>query len=70
VSVIALTRPRSRAFVASKTSEAQQAGLPMPRMLAIAEQVRLFVIDLDAPPLPATVGGRPGFDTAAGLSPQ
>ena len=62
---ITLTVPSFTRVVASRTSLATQAGLPLPRMLDIAEQVRLFVVDTDAGPLPATVDGRSGFDAAA-----
>ena len=65
VSAIALTAPAFTHIVASKTSLAEQAGLPLPRMLQIAEQVRVFVVDADSPPLPVAVDGRPGFDAAA-----
>jgi integral membrane protein (TIGR01906 family) len=34
-------------------------------VLAIAEQVREFVVDGDVDSLPATVDGRPGFDSGA-----
>jgi len=65
VSVLTLTAPAFTAVVASKTSLAAEAGLPPSRMLAVAEMVRVFVVDPDAPPLPVTVDGRPGFDAGA-----
>ena len=65
VSALVLTAPAFTRMVAAKTSLAEQAGLPLPRMLQIAEQVRLFVVDAEAPPLPTTVDGRSGFDDAA-----
>jgi hypothetical protein len=65
VSVLTLTAPAFTAIVAPRTSLAAEAGLPPARMLAIAQQVRLFVVDPDAPPLPATVDGRAGFDVGA-----
>ena len=65
VSVISLTAPAFTRIVASRTSLSEQAGLPLPRMLQIADQVRLFVVDADAAPLPSTVDARPGFDSGA-----
>jgi integral membrane protein (TIGR01906 family) len=65
VSALMLTAPAFTRVVASKTSEAEQAGLPLPRMLQIAEQVRVFVVDAESPPLPATVDGRSAFDAPA-----
>jgi integral membrane protein (TIGR01906 family) len=65
VSVVALTAPAFTHYVALNTSEASQAGLSQARMLQVAEQVRRFVTDADAPALPATVDGRPGFDAGA-----
>ena len=41
------------------------AGLDEALTLQTAEAVRRFVLDPDAPPLPAQVGARPGFDTDA-----
>lgn len=45
--------------------DTESAGLSQERMVALAEQVRVFVTDAEAPPLPASVDGRPAFDDAA-----
>lgn len=64
-SVVPLTIPAFTRIVAARTSLGQEAGLSQERMLQIAEAVRHFVVDTDAPPLPTTVDGRAGFDEAA-----
>jgi integral membrane protein (TIGR01906 family) len=64
-SVVPLTIPAFTRIVASKTSLAAEAGISQSRILEVAEQVRHFVVDTDAPMLPASVDGRAGFDAAA-----
>lgn len=63
--IVPLTAPGFTRRLAAKTSLATEAGLPKARMLQVAEMVRVFVVDTEAPMLPATVDGRPGFDQAA-----
>lgn len=63
-SVALLSIPAFTRIVASQTSLSQASGLSQARILQIAEQVREFVVDSKAPPLPATVDGRAGFDEA------
>ena len=65
VAVIALTAPVFTHYVALKTSLTSEAGLPQASMLQVAEAVRKFVTDIEAPPLPAIVDGRAGFDPGA-----
>lgn len=64
-SVVPLTIPAFTRIVASRTSLARDAGLSQERILQIAERVREFVVDSDAPSLPSTVDGRAGFDEQA-----
>ena len=63
--LLPLTGPGFTHAVASRASLAEEAGLPPQRMLAIAEQVRAFVIDGEGDTLPSTVDGRSGFDAGA-----
>ncbi len=65
IAIVPLTIPAFTRLAAGRFALAQEAGLPMSRMLDVAEQVRLFVVHADAPDLPATVDGRPGFDESA-----
>lgn len=65
VSLIPLTSPSFTNAVAARFSLAQEAGLPPERMLAVAEQVRAFVVDAEGQTLPASVDGRSGFDASA-----
>lgn len=66
IALFPLTQPAFTRIVAGRYSLADEAGLPKARMLAVAEQVRRFVVDGDrGDELPATVDGRPGFDEAA-----
>jgi len=65
ISLVPLTQPAFTRVFSARYALAEDAGLSGPRMLEIAEQVRVFVTDADAPALPATVNGRPGFDAAA-----
>jgi len=64
-SVAPLTIPAFTRIVASQTSLAEESGLSRTAILDVAEQVRLFVTDADAPMLPVTVDSRPGFDESA-----
>ena len=65
LTVVPLTIPAYTRLLASRTSLAQEAGLPRPEMLRIAEQVRAFVVDDEGRMLPAVVDGRAGFEDAA-----
>jgi len=64
VSVAALTTPWFTRVVGGSDTTAA-SGLSRSGAITTAEQVRLFVTDRDAPPLPAEVGGREGFDAQA-----
>ncbi|NTU71248.1 MAG: DUF1461 domain-containing protein [Coriobacteriia bacterium] len=63
--VVPLTIPAFTRLLAGRTSLAVEAGLSSETMLGVAEQVRHFVVDPEAPTLPATVEGRAGFDESA-----
>lgn len=53
-------------FLAVPPSGAPQlTGLSETRVREVAEQVRYFVTHRDAPPLPDTIDGQPGFDAAS-----
>ena len=63
--LLPLTTSTFTRALARRYALAGEAGLPAPRMLEIAEQVRAFVISGRGDSLPATVDGRSGFDAAA-----
>lgn len=63
-SVLSLLTPAFTQTLSSRFSEVQATGLPRARVLAIAEQVRLFVAE-GRGTLPSAVDGRAGFDAAA-----
>ena len=63
--VALLTGPWFTHAVTGRLDVAAQAGLSADRATDIAEQVRRFVTESDAPPLPAEVDGRAGFDPSA-----
>jgi integral membrane protein (TIGR01906 family) len=65
VSLFPMLHPTFTRVLSQRYSLVAQSGLPQQRVLAIAEQVRDYVLDVDAPPLPQTVDGRPGFDATA-----
>jgi hypothetical protein len=58
------TAPAVRALAAAVRAE-RDTGLGRERTVRLAEQVRRFVTDADAPPLPVRVDGRDGFDEQA-----
>jgi integral membrane protein (TIGR01906 family) len=60
-----LTQPLFTRLLAERFSLARDAGLPLARMLDVAEQVRSFVAGPKATMLPDVVDGRPGFDVSA-----
>jgi len=65
VTLLSLTSsPVVRMLVVAVGSE-QLTGIGEEATLKAAEAVRIFVLDPDAPPLPAEVAGVPGFDEAA-----
>lgn len=65
LSVWIMTAPWFTALASPGQVDSASAGLPPERMVELAEQVRAFVTDVDAPPLPATVDGRAAFDESA-----
>jgi integral membrane protein (TIGR01906 family) len=65
VSLYPLTHPTVTRLLVERYALFQQIGLSEPQVEATAEQVRAFVTDAEGQTLPATVGGRPGFDAAA-----
>ena len=65
LALLPLTGPGFTQAVTARYSLAEEAGLPPARMLAIAEQVRAFVVDSEGASLPATVDGRSGCDAGA-----
>ena len=60
-----MLQPTFTRVLEQQYGQAHMAGLSPQRMLAVAEQVREFVAENDAASLPASVDGRPGFDSAA-----
>lgn len=62
--LLPLLTPPFTAALSERYSRAEEAGLPLERMLQVAETVRAFVADGEGT-LPATVDGRPAFDPAA-----
>jgi len=65
IAILPLTSPAFTRTLSARYSLAEEAGLPPERMLEVAEEVRAFVVESDAPTLPVTVDGRDGFDEAA-----
>ena len=65
LSLFVLTQPFFTRVLAERLSLADEAGLPRERMLAVAEQVRAYVVDGVGATLPEWVDGRPGFDASA-----
>lgn len=60
-----LTTPGCVRVLVLLVDSAEETGLGEQATLDIAEDVRRFVVDPDAPPLPAAIDGMPAFDTAA-----
>jgi len=65
IAVWVMTMPWFTALATPAQVDATGAGLSVQRMVELAEDVRHFVTDVDAPALPATVDGRPAFDEDA-----
>lgn len=65
VALYPMLHPTFTRVLSQRYSLVSQSGLPQERVLSIAEQVRHYVVDANAEPLPATVDGRPGFDASA-----
>jgi hypothetical protein len=65
VPVLVLSTPPVTAALVSRYYDPAEAGLPLPRALTTAEQVRVYTTDAASPPLPATVDGRSGFDESS-----
>lgn len=65
VPVLVLQAPFVTRAMVSANYDSSSAGLPLPSALRAAESVRVYATDPAAPPLPAAVDGRPGFDEAA-----
>jgi integral membrane protein (TIGR01906 family) len=65
LALLPLLHPRATELLAQRYSRVADSGLSQERVLQIAEQVRKFVAEGDTDTLPATVDGRPGFDSAA-----
>jgi len=64
LAVIILTVPAYTRMLSERFSLAEDAGLSQQAAADVAEQVRAFVV-AGRGTLPATVGGRPGFDASA-----
>ncbi|MBN2822086.1 MAG: DUF1461 domain-containing protein [Coriobacteriia bacterium] len=60
-----MTAPWFTAMAVPGQADSASAGLSSERMVQLAEDVRLFVTDTEAPDLPEVVDGRPAFDEAA-----
>lgn len=65
ITIWAMTMPWFTSLATPAQVDSARAGLPVERMVELAEEVRRFVTDADAPMLPETVDGRPGFDADA-----
>lgn len=66
LALVPLTTPAFTRVLAGQVSMAEEAGIPRADALALAEQVRAFVMSRDADVrLPSTVAGREAFDEAA-----
>ncbi len=64
LSLMPLQTPGFTRTLSARYSHAAEAGLSRQRMLEVAESVRAYVVD-GRGKLPATVEGRPGFETEA-----
>ncbi|MDO9557692.1 MAG: DUF1461 domain-containing protein [Coriobacteriia bacterium] len=60
-----MTTPWFTRLAAPGQVDSVRAGLTQERMVELAEEVRVFVTDGDAPALPMVVDGRPAFDDTA-----
>lgn len=65
LSLWVLTTPAYVNVLVRAVDGAASAGMSEASALGAAEDVRRFVVDTDAPDLPATLDGRPAFDPAA-----
>jgi integral membrane protein (TIGR01906 family) len=65
LALLPLLHPKATELLAQRYSRVDESGLSQQRVLQVAEQVRHFVAVGDPDTLPATVDGRPGFDSAA-----
>jgi integral membrane protein (TIGR01906 family) len=65
LALLPLLHPKVTQLLALRYSRIAESGLSQERVLQVAEQVRHFVAEGDPDSLPATVDGRPGFDSAA-----
>lgn len=65
VSLLPLLTPAYVRTLVSLVGSGELTGLGREDTLEAAELVRRFVVDEDAPPLPAELGGRPAFDADA-----
>lgn len=63
--VLPLTTPLYVHALVRAVHAERLTGLSSVQTLEAAEAVRRFVVDADAPPLPAELGGRPAFDAQA-----
>lgn len=64
-SVALLTTPLYVRVLVRAVDSAEASGLGEQATLKVAEDVRRFVVDPDAPALPSVIAGVPAFDTAA-----
>jgi hypothetical protein len=65
VPVLVLQAPIVTRTLVARYYDASDVGLPLPVALRTAEAVRAYTTDPSAPPLPAEVSGRSGFDAEA-----
>jgi len=65
VPVVVLTAPAFTRLAEARLVPARETGLPRTEQLGAAEAVRRFIAEENAPPLPATLRGRPAFDRSA-----
>lgn len=65
LALLPVTTPQCVGALVEAVGSSDLTGLSEAETLRAAESVRLFVIDPDAPPLPARIGGAAAFDEAA-----
>lgn len=63
--VLLLQAPFVTRALVTRYYDPAEARLPLPAALTAAEQVRVYTTSPGGTPLPATVGGRSGFDASA-----